>query len=139
MVYVGDFKMSGPSGHMAQTWRELSSRIDMDTLGPVAKCLGCHHHVRSGVVNGKPRQIIEYGLGDFMLSCAEAYTKAAGEHDSIRRPVDTPSLEIDEEAEPSGKLQPIASSVLMKLLYGARIARQDLLSGIQMLFTRVTK
>ena len=60
--------------------------------------------------------MIEYDMGDFMLSCAEAYKKAAGEPNMTLRPVDTPFLEIHEEEEPTGKLQPIASSVLMKLL-----------------------
>jgi hypothetical protein len=57
----------------------------------------------------------------------------------VLRAVDTPFLEIEEDEEPTGKLQPIASSILMKLLYGARIARWDLLKGIQVLSTRVTK
>ena len=50
MVYVEDFKMSGPAEHMAKTWDELSKRIAMDKPGLVGKCLGCHHHVRPGMV-----------------------------------------------------------------------------------------
>ena len=38
-----------------------------------------------------------------------------------------------------GVLQPIASSVLMKILYGARAARWDLLKVVQLLASRVTK
>ena len=36
-------------------------------------------------------------------------------------------------------LAPVACAVLMKLMYGARMARWDLLKVMQMLFTRVTK
>ena len=36
-------------------------------------------------------------------------------------------------------MQPIASAVLMKVLYGARAARWDLLKAVQLLATRVTK
>ncbi len=43
------------------------------------------------------------------------------------------------EGETVGALQPIASSVLMKVLYGARAARWDLLKAVQLLATRVTK
>ena len=89
MVYVDDFKMSGPAGQMAKTWTEMSSRIQMDDPGAVTKCLGCHHHVRQGVVKGVAVQTIEYDMGDFMLSCAEAYRKAVGEPNMILRAVDT--------------------------------------------------
>ena len=43
------------------------------------------------------------------------------------------------EGDPVRTLQPIASSVLMKVLYGARAARWDLLKAVQLLATRVTK
>ena len=43
------------------------------------------------------------------------------------------------EGDPVGALQPIASSVLMKVLYGTRAARWDLLKAVQLLATRVTK
>ena len=44
-----------------------------------------------------------------------------------------------EEGEPQGKLQPIASRVLMKILFAARMARWDLLRATQSLASRVTK
>ena len=40
---------------------------------------------------------------------------------------------------PRGKLAPIASRVLMKLLFAARMARYDLLRAVQGLASRVTK
>ena len=43
------------------------------------------------------------------------------------------------EAEARGELQPIASCVLMKVLFAARIARFDLLRATQGLASRVTK
>ena len=44
-----------------------------------------------------------------------------------------------EEGEPQGKLQPIASRVLMKILFAARMARWDLLRATQSLASRVAK
>ena len=38
-----------------------------------------------------------------------------------------------------GRLQPIAARVLMKILYGARMARYDLLRGVCALASCVTK
>ena len=43
------------------------------------------------------------------------------------------------EDEPKGELQPIASRVLMKVLYAARMARYDLLYPCQKLATKITK
>ena len=44
-----------------------------------------------------------------------------------------------QEGDERGVLQPIAASVLMKVMYGARMARWDLLKIIQLLATRITK
>ena len=44
-----------------------------------------------------------------------------------------------EDEEKSGRLQPIASKVLMKILFAARMARYDLLRATQSLASRVTK
>ena len=44
-----------------------------------------------------------------------------------------------EDKVPAGVLQPVASSVLTQLLYGARFARQDLLRAIAALARKVTK
>ena len=52
--------------------------------------------------------------------------------DRIARPVEA-------ESGPTGKLVPIASRVLMKLLFAARVARYDLLRAVQGLACRVTK
>ena len=41
--------------------------------------------------------------------------------------------------EPSGILAPVASRILMKILYGARFARWDLLKVVTKLATMVTK
>lgn len=43
------------------------------------------------------------------------------------------------EEEKPGKLQPIASQVLMKILFAARMARFDLIRATQSLASRVTK
>ena len=43
------------------------------------------------------------------------------------------------EGDPVGVLQPIASSIMVKVLYEARTARWDLLKAVQLLATRLTK
>ena len=46
---------------------------------------------------------------------------------------------LKDEDEKSGGLQPIASKILMKILFAARMARYDLLRATQSLASRVTK
>ena len=73
MVYVDDFKMSGPKASMAEGWKRISAGLDIDEPGPVDRCLGCHHHVASGTVNGKPVQVMQYRVEQFMEQCVVAY------------------------------------------------------------------
>ena len=85
-------------------------------------------------------------MADFFASCVAKYLELAGNNVKPLRKVDTPYLaetpaqaETPSEDEPRGELQPIASKVLMKVLYGARMARYDLLRPTCWLATRVTK
>ena len=45
VVYVDDFKMSGPKESMKKGWELVASRIDMDTPGMVSRYLGCDHQL----------------------------------------------------------------------------------------------
>ena len=92
MVYVDDFKMSGPTKNLPEGWKLLRSGIDMDDPYPLDRCLGCIHHIRAGMINQKPVQIIEYDVCDFMQQCVQAYKNACGEPDMQLRKVDTPFL-----------------------------------------------
>ena len=151
MVYVGDFKMSGPTASLAKGWKIIREGLLLEDPTPVDRCLGCHHHETTGTVNGKPVKIMQFNVESFMQQCVTAYKDLCGEPDMNMRAVETPHLSplpregggdapaALVEGEPVGVLQPIASSILMKVLYGARAARWDLLKAVQLLATRVTK
>ena len=49
VVYVDDFKMSGPKESMKKGWDLVASRIDMDTPGVVSRYLGCDHQLNYNV------------------------------------------------------------------------------------------
>ena len=49
VVYVDDFKMSGPKENMSKGWSLIASKIDMDTPGEVNRYLGCDHVVEHNV------------------------------------------------------------------------------------------
>ena len=100
---------------------------------------------------------MEYGVSGFMQQCVEPYIKLAGGPNRVKlRKVKTPFVEIPDtrtfngnfmaedelEAKPgedAGQLADVAASVLMNILYGARQARWDLLKGVPLLATRLTK
>ena len=46
---------------------------------------------------------------------------------------------VDDEKMPTGELQPVAASLLMQMLYGARFARPDLLRAIAYLARKIIK
>ena len=92
MVYVDDFKMSGPKENLEKGWKMIRSGLDTDDPAPVDRCLGCHHREATGTVNGKPVKIMQYVVEDFMGQCVQAYKDLCGEPDMKLRPVETPFL-----------------------------------------------
>ena len=62
----------------------------------------------------------------------------------MNKPAPTPYLadgdkDYDEDNEPKGQLQTIAAKDIMKVLYGVRMARYDLLHSRQILACKITK
>ena len=94
-----------------------------------------------GCMTAPTKQVI-YDMSSFLQQAIDRYKELAGHNlkkvatpfydDKIARPMEA-------EAETKGKLSPIASRVLMKLLFAARMARFDLLRVVQGLAARVTK
>ncbi|CAE8585895.1 unnamed protein product, partial [Polarella glacialis] len=125
-VYVDDFKASGPVEALKKAWTLARSKIRTGAPTPIGRYLGCHHNV----VELKDRRVIEYDMHDFLEQCVSHYKKVCGE--------DVDKLPEEDDNEP-GKLADAACSVLMKVLYGARLARFDLLKAVAGLASKVTK
>ena len=92
----------------------------------------------------KPVNRVTYDMADFLESCVTRYCELAKVSRDTLKPVSTPfhdqrTARPLEENEKAGRLQPIASKVLMKILFAARMARWDLLRATQSLASRVTK
>ena len=93
----------------------------------------------------KPVTRVTYDMRDFLESCVERYCELAKVERKSLKPAATPfhelrvALPTASEKETAGRLQPIASKVLMKILFAARMARWDLLRATQSLASRVTK
>ena len=52
MVYVDDFKLSGPAEKLPAIWEQIGKKIDLDEPKGVDRCLGCKHIVTDGFRNG---------------------------------------------------------------------------------------
>ena len=160
VVYVDDFKLAGPEKHMAECWAAIRKGVNTDDPSPVGKYLGCDHKVSTGrdPSSGHEYRIMEYDMSDFMRSCVDRYVELAGINKSSLKKALTPFLVEPKEQSPArdpctndgiespsdadevrGRLQPIAARVLMKVLYGARMARYDLIRAVNGLATEVTK
>ena len=87
---------------------------------------------------------VEYDMKQFLQQCIDRYVELAGPNVKFKKvstpfPDDKIARPVADEAEARGELQPIASRVLMKVLFAARMARFDLLRATQGLASRVTK
>ncbi|CAE8629534.1 unnamed protein product [Polarella glacialis] len=137
-VYVDDFKASGPVEALKKAWTLVRSKIRTGAPTPKGRYLGCHRNV----VELKDRRVIEYDTHDFLEQCVSHYKKVCGENVVLKK-ASTPFLDEDklpeEDDNEPGKLADAACSVLMKVLYGARLARFDLFKAVAGLASKVTK
>ena len=153
MVYVDDFKMSGPSENLSKGWQLIRKHTKTDKPLPAGKCLGCDHQIGTTKVGGKSVKQIEYDMQPFLEQCVQSYLTASKKDRKTLKKAATPFLDdnvlekeqqaleaqsLDSSAK-KGVLQPIAASILMKVLYAARLARFDLLKAVGNLASKITK
>ena len=92
----------------------------------------------------KPVTTVRYDMRGFLRQCLEKYESLVNKPVTYKK-VSTPfhddkiARPIGNEHECRAELQAIASRVLMKVLFAARMARFDLLRATQGLASRVTK
>ncbi len=102
-----------------------------------------------------PVTLMEYDMKSFLVSCVDKYVELGKINKNTLKAVDTPFLEESKfpgvgEVEPTpasggdntprdGALKPIASRILMKILYAARMCRFDLLRATCALARHVSK
>ena len=210
VVYVDDFKMSGPPDAVAWGWKELARHIEMDPPTPEFPCtvhdaghgkirdekgsalkpdflkrsaryLGCEHITQTVPVDSelaqklltetapvrvqppeKPMEAnesnptyanaskkhintVKYDMSGALAGAVDKYIAVAPNSTKLRQ-VKTPFIDEallpdgqDPGEIPAGTLGPHASSVLMSLLYTARMARYDLLRPVCALASMVSR
>ncbi len=108
----------------------------------ISKYLGCNHHISSKMVGGgHVVTTAKLDMADYMRQACEVYVTKTGQTlktvDSPYAP-DLPQAQLDDLLAKPGKFQHLSASVLMKLLYAARIAVPWLSVSIQRLAGRST-
>ena len=146
MVYVDDFKMAGPAGNLAEGWALVRSVIKTEDPKPIDRCLGCKHVRTDGKLpNGHKVTFCTWDMQSSLRAALDRYVELAQDYgfDPKLKQVPTPFLEesvLDEDAgTETGILGPIAASILMQVLYTARLARFDLLKAVASLASKVSK
>ena len=95
MVYVEDFKMTGPIENMNKGWELIRISIKTDEPSPPGKCLGCNHVINEVSINGnKVRQMI-CDMEQFMVQRVETYLAAANKTRDSLKYAATPFLDED--------------------------------------------
>ena len=143
MVYADDFKMAGPSANFAKGWSLIRQKTKTDEPHAVTKCLGCEHLVRDTNVGCVSVEQMEYNMRPFFEQCVDSYLALAKKTIATLKPAKTLFLDeskVENSSEnKKGLLAPVAYKVLMEILFGARLARFDLLRPIAALASKITK
>ena len=129
----------------ARKGRPIRSKADAKREAKESRFRGTDTIVTDPVPSmSKPVNVMTYDMRDFLVSCVDRYCELAKVSRDLLKFAATPFHDKKiaraiQEGEPGGRLQPIASKVLMKVLFAARMARWDLLRATQSLASRVTK
>jgi len=80
VVYVDDFKLSGPTGNLQEGWALIRRSIKTDEPHPMGLFLGCKHTVFERTLPDTGVQVrgVEYDMEDFLRSCVERYKELTG-------------------------------------------------------------
>ena len=114
------------------------NKLELGDPAPPDRSLGCYQRKFDITLdNGAKATAIEYDMREFLKECVSHYVKVTGCDPKTLRTVDTPFIQAPpgggdtpaaaEPNEQRGALTDVACTVLMKVLYAARVARWDLL------------
>jgi len=137
-VYVDDFVLSGPN-HMVE-WEAIRKVVTTTEPTPVGRVLGVHHKF-SQKPNGVREVIMDMqAYTNQALDMYESVSGAPPLKNGVHYPWYEPTQqEIDTMTKEQGIFAGNAASLLMKLLYEARMVRLDMCYSINNLSRYVTR
>ena len=136
-VYVDDFLLSGPEQNLARGWEAITKVLTCEEPTELGRYLACQHEC--SIKNNQ--KIVSYDMEAYMKQCVERYCEVAGS-DKVKivpSPFINEDMLLPSDFESKGLLGEDACSVLMKLLYAARLARPDIMRAITELASCITK
>ena len=86
VIYVDDFKLTGPVGKLAAAWKALKKGLNLDTPTGLGKFLGCEHTVGAAKLkdgklvecgspalpgSGGTHSTMNYQMRDFLVTCVK--------------------------------------------------------------------
>ena len=73
VIYVDDFKMSGPKCNLAKGWELIGNGLKIEPPTPLGLYLGCKHEQSTRTLpdTGKSVRVIEYNMEEFLSSCVD--------------------------------------------------------------------
>jgi hypothetical protein len=102
VIYVDDFKLSGPKHNLEKGWKLLMTDIQIDPPQPVGLFLGCVHEMgKFKLPSGKVATSMTYNMENFLIQCTERYNDLAGGNVRFKK-VPTPFLVEDAKDGPAG-------------------------------------
>ena len=108
VVYVDDFKISGPELALPKVWKLVEQGIKIETPTAHGTFLGCDH-IRGHASLVKDKMVatetcaplgaagqhyttLTYDMGGLLTQCVDKYQELAGPRGAILRKVDTPPV-----------------------------------------------
>ena len=100
VVYVDDFKMSGPRKTLIRTgWSLIRKGLHIEPPVPFGVYLGCSHEEGTMKVGDITARTMPYNMEDFLSSCVDRYLELAGNGVKLKT-VTTPFLNEDQGTSP---------------------------------------
>ena len=133
-AYVDDIMASGPAKACEEFWKVLRSHVTIDEVTTPGRFLGRDHSI------SKDGREVFLSMKEYCLSAVDLYLKLVG--DRPLKPVSTPYLDAELNAsdwETRGELGERSASILMKILWLARLSRPDLSHAVTKLASGITR
>ena len=141
VVYVDDLVMVGCQ-HLVNVIRELRKSITMDDPAELQKYLGCVHQIAYKACGGERIMRVTFDMTLYLQAALDQYAEVSKGKISKADSPYAPKL-ADEEVEKllsePGDLAPHAASLIMKLMYAARMACPFISTIVSKLSSRITR
>lgn len=134
-AYVDDVIAAGPVANVDRFWKEVQKYIKFDEIAPPGRYLGRDHLIFE-FTGGKT---IFMSMHDYALSAVDMYEVKYGPVREYETPFVSDAALTEEGYTDLGHLAGDAASLLMKLLWLARLSRPDLSFAIVHLAGSITR